>query len=62
MAFLNGDQVLSESHANVSANACEYVPPAVQLEEEAPRKADVVFDFRDIAAKMEVDAPKEVSE
>jgi uncharacterized protein YdeI (BOF family) len=62
LALDDGDEVLCESHANVSANACKDVPPTVQLEDETPRKSDVMFDFRDIAAEVKVDAPEEVAE
>lgn len=62
MALNDSDKILGESHANVSADAGEDVPPAVQLKEKAPWKSDVVLDFCDIAAQVEVDAPEEVAE
>ena len=60
-ALDNSDKVLGQSHTNVSTNACEDVPPAMQLEEEAPGKSNVVLDPGDIAAEVEVDTPEEVA-
>ena len=62
LALDDGDEVLCESHANVSANACKDVPPTMQLEDETPRESDIMFNFRDIAAEVKVDAPEEVAE
>ena len=58
----NSDQVFSECHANISTNAREDMPPAMQLEKKAPRKSNVVFDLCDIAAEVKVDIPEEIAE
>lgn len=36
IAVLNGDKVLYKRHTRVRTNACQYVPPTMQLEEETP--------------------------
>ena len=55
------DQMSDECHPNVRTYACKDVPPAVKLENESPRKADILLEGRDVAAQMKIDAPEEVS-
>lgn len=61
LAFHNGNKVLRESHANVRADSCENMPPAMQLEQKSPGESDVVLELGDIAAQVEVDVPEEVA-
>jgi hypothetical protein len=61
LALNDSDEVLGQSHADVSTNTREDVPPAMQLEKEAPWKSDVVLDSGDIAAEVKVDTPEKVA-